>query len=553
MRTNKLNSDGKTSRYFSLQTKLTLSFSILLITASAVSIFVLYQIVRKESRESIRQQIYDIVSISALQIDGDAHSTLVDPNQENNAAYTQIKDLLQNIRRQETDIHYIYTWRRNTDGKISFVVDAETDPNKMSHLGESYDSADGAEPYLLAELAVLNHPMVDKKFTRDKWCIWLSGYAPFYRSDGKMEGILGIDIAAKNVIAREREFLYVALVVFGITILMASMLGRFLGRKLTAPIIKLTIGSEQIAQGDLNHRVVVQSSDEVGRLAESFNRMTESLQKTIMDRNQEIASRKEAEDMLEALNKDLESTIQQLTQANRELKEFTYIAAHDLKSPIRAIGSLAGIISNDCRHLLNEQCKIHLDMLVQRAQRLNDFINGILKYSNLEHSVPQKEKVDTNKIAKDMIDQIGITNKTFEITVGNQLPVILCQKTHITQIFESLLDNSIKYMDKPNGLIRINCIEQNDFWQFSVTDNGPGIDKKYFDTIFQIFQTLNRRDTSEAAGIGLSFVRKIVELYGGKVWVESKIGEGSTFFFTLPQQELEFNHSNPLYSPAKLG
>jgi signal transduction histidine kinase len=553
MRTNKLNSDGKTSRYFSLQTKLTLSFSILLITASAVSIFVLYQIVRKESRESIRQQIYDIVSISALQIDGDAHSTLVDPNQENNAAYTQIKDLLQNIRRQETDIHYIYTWRRNTDGKISFVVDAETDPNKMSHLGESYDSADGAEPYLLAELAVLNHPMVDKKFTRDKWGIWLSGYAPFYRSDGKMEGILGIDIAAKNVIAREREFLYVALVVFGITILMASMLGRFLGRKLTAPIIKLTIGSEQIAQGDLNHRVVVQSSDEVGRLAESFNRMTESLQKTIMDRNQEIASRKEAEDMLEALNKDLESTIQQLTQANRELKEFTYIAAHDLKSPIRAIGSLAGIISNDCRHLLNEQCKIHLDMLVQRAQRLNDFINGILKYSNLEHSVPQKEKVDTNKIAKDMIDQIGITNKTFEITVGNQLPVILCQKTHITQIFESLLDNSIKYMDKPNGLIRINCIEQNDFWQFSVTDNGPGIDKKYFDTIFQIFQTLNRRDTSEAAGIGLSFVRKIVELYGGKVWVESKIGEGSTFFFTLPQQELEFNHSNPLYSPAKLG
>jgi signal transduction histidine kinase len=552
MRTNKLNSDGKTSRYFSLQTKLTLSFSILLITASAVSIFVLYQIVRKESRESIRQQIYDIVSISALQIDGDAHSTLVDPNQENNAAYTQIKDLLQNIRRQETDIHYIYTWRRNTDGKISFVVDAETDPNKMSHLGESYDSADGAEPYLLAELAVLNHPMVDKKFTRDKWGIWLSGYAPFYRSDGKMEGILGIDIAAKNVIAREREFLYVALVVFGITILMASMLGRFLGRKLTAPIIKLTIGSEQIAQGDLNHRVVVQSSDEVGRLAESFNRMTESLQKTIMDRNQEIANRKKAEDMLEALNKDLESTVQQLTQANRELKEFTHIAAHDLKSPIRAIGSLAGIISNDCRHLLNEQCKIHLDMLVQRAQRLNDFINDILKYSNLEHSVPQKEKVDTNKIAKDMIDQIGITNKTFEITVENQLPVILCQKTHITQIFESLLDNSIKYMDKPNGLIRINCVEQNDFWQFSVADNGPGIDKKHFDTIFQIFQTLNRRDALEAAGIGLSFVRKIIELYGGKVWVESKIGEGSTFFFTLPKQE-EFNHSNPLYSPAKLG
>jgi light-regulated signal transduction histidine kinase (bacteriophytochrome) len=258
--------------------------------------------------------------------------------------------------------------------------------------------------------------------------------------------------------------------------------------------------------------------------------------------------------MLDALNKDLESTIQQLTQANRELKEFTYIAAHDLKSPIRAIGSLAGIISNDCRHLLNEQCKTHLDMLVQRAQRLNDFIDGILKYSNLEQSVSQKEKVDTDKIAKVIIDRIGVTNKTIEIAVENHLPVIICKRIHIMQIFESLLDNSVKYMDKPKGLIRINCVEQNDFWQFSVADNGPGIDKKHFDTIFQIFQTLNRRDTLEAAGIGLSFVRKIVELYSGKVWVESKIGEGSTFFFTLPKQELEFNHlSNPLYSPAELG
>jgi len=96
----------------------------------------------------------------------------------------------------------------------------------------------------------------------------------------------------------------------------------------------------------------------------------------------------------------------------------------------------------------------------------------------------------------------------------------------------------VRYMDKPKGQIRIGCIEQDGFWKFSVADNGPGIEEKYFEKIFRIFQTLSPRDDVESTGVGLSVVKKIVELYGGKIWVESKIGEGSTFFFTLPIQEM---------------
>jgi light-regulated signal transduction histidine kinase (bacteriophytochrome) len=92
-------------------------------------------------------------------------------------------------------------------------------------------------------------------------------------------------------------------------------------------------------------------------------------------------------------------------------------------------------------------------------------------------------------------------------------------------------------MDKPQGQIKVGCVEENGFWRFNVTDNGPGIEKKYFEKIFQIFQTLASRDDFESTGIGLTVVKKIVELYGGRVWVESKPGEGSTFFFTLPKQE----------------
>jgi signal transduction histidine kinase len=96
----------------------------------------------------------------------------------------------------------------------------------------------------------------------------------------------------------------------------------------------------------------------------------------------------------------------------------------------------------------------------------------------------------------------------------------------------------VKYMDKPQGRIEVGCIEENGFWKFSVTDNGPGIEEKYFEKIFKIFQTLSPRDKFESAGIGLTVTKKIVELYNGKIWVESEPGQGSTFFFTLPKQEM---------------
>lgn len=534
-RKNKTNVEGRNYRRFSLQTKLWFSFSFLTIVISALLTFALYQTVRIRLREDLRRRLYDIVNISALQVDGDAHATLIDPAQEGNAAYMDIKHFLQDIRDRGHDIRYVYTWRRNADGQLIFVVDAETDPEEISHLGDVYTSG---EPSVLAEIAALDHTMVDKEFNADEWGIWLSGYAPFYRSDGQMEGILGIDIAASNVLAYERRFLWIALGVLGVAVPVASLLAWLVGRKLSAPIIKLTAASERIAGGDLSCRVAIQSNDEVESLANSFNNMTEALQKTITDRDQEIANRKKAENTLEVLNKNLQSTVRQLSRANRELKEFAYIAAHDLRAPMTAIGSLAGMISNDCRHVLNEQSKQQLDMIIQRTERMDEFINGILRYATLGHVPVQKEKVDISDIVKEAISQVGVPEETIEVTVENNLPVVMGQRTHFAHIFHNLLDNAVKYMDKPKGRIKIGCVEQDSFWRFSIADNGPGIEQKYFDKIFQIFQTLTRRDEIEATGIGLSIVRKIVELYGGKVWLESKPGEGSTFFFTLPKQKM---------------
>ena len=124
------------------------------------------------------------------------------------------------------------------------------------------------------------------------------------------------------------------------------------------------------------------------------------------------------------------------------------------------------------------------------------------------------------------------------ITIENELPTIECEQTRIMQVFQNLLSNAVKYMDKPKGLIKVGCVEENGFWKFNVADNGPGIEKKDFERIFKIFQTVAPCDKFESTGIGLTVVKKIVELYKGKIWVESKVGEGTTFFFTFPKQEI---------------
>lgn len=539
---NKTNTDGKTHRYLRLQTRLGISFSIVAIIVSALVTFALYLTIKTQLRQDIRQRLHDIVNIAALQVDGDAHATLVDPAQEGNATYMRIKHVLQNVRGRGTDIRFAYTWRRDANGRIIFVVDAETDPEEISHLGDIYDSA---EPSILAQLATLDHTMVEEEPNADQWGVWLSGYAPFYRSDGQMEGILGVDIAASKVLAHERRFLWVALGIFCATTPLAMALGRLFGRKLAAPIVELTIGSRRFGEGDLNHRVPVQRNDEVGTLAKTFNEMAQALRETITYRDHEIIERKKAEKDLVALNKDLESTIRQLNEVNRELRELTSAAAHDLKTPLIGIGILASTMAEDYQDKLDEKGRKSLDMLVGRVRRMGNFINGLVVYSKLGETIGEKEEINLNDVLKEVAAELQASEKNIEVTIENELPLVMAKRTHITQVFRYLLDNAVKYMNKPEGQIKIGCLEEDGFWKFIVADNGPGIEEKYFGKIFKIFQILDNRDEHESTGMGLAVVKKIVEMYGGKIWVQSEVGSGSTFFFTLPKQEMEVKSARP--------
>jgi two-component system sensor kinase FixL len=230
--------------------------------------------------------------------------------------------------------------------------------------------------------------------------------------------------------------------------------------------------------------------------------------------------------------------LEQVEKTNQELKDFAYIVSHDLKAPLRGINTLATWISTDYAHKFDQEGKEQMDLLVKRVGRMHNLIEGVLQYSRIGRIDGEQVQVNLNGLVPEVIDMVS-PPENIKITIENELPVITCENTRIIQIFQNLLSNAIKYMDKADGRIKIGCVEEDGYWIFSVSDNGPGINEKYFEKIFQIFQTLLPKDEYESTGVGLTVTKKIVELHGGRIWVESNPGQGSTFFFSLPKQESE--------------
>jgi len=255
----------------------------------------------------------------------------------------------------------------------------------------------------------------------------------------------------------------------------------------------------------------------------------------------DVTERKQAETMLEALNRDLKSTIADLERSNQELRDFAHVAAHDLKAPLRGIATLADWIVQDCADKIDGQGRDNLALLQQRVNRMTRLIDGILRYAEVGHDDHGVEMIDTRALVAEVVEQIA-PPEHITVRVEDPLPVVPCERAALTQVFQNLLSNAVKYMDKPEGEIRVAAEEGEDYWTFRIQDNGPGIEETYFDRIFQMFQTLAPSHGGDSTGIGLAIVKKIVQMHGGNVWVQSQPGCGSTFLFTLPKKNERTTH-----------
>jgi len=233
------------------------------------------------------------------------------------------------------------------------------------------------------------------------------------------------------------------------------------------------------------------------------------------------------------IKKQLEISNRKHLEVNKELEAFSYSVSHDLKAPLRAISQLSYWLSQDYAEKIDKEGQKQLKLLVARVKRMDNLIDGILQYSRAG-KLREKEKLfNLHFIVEDTINLIN-PPENIKVIIENQLPEYIGDPTRLGQLFQNLIDNAIKFMDKPEGLIKIGCRKDSNFWEFYVSDNGPGIEEKYFDRIFQIFQRLISRDKQEGTGVGLSLVKRVVQIYGGNIWLKSKPGEGTSFYFTLP-------------------
>lgn len=279
---------------------------------------------------------------------------------------------------------------------------------------------------------------------------------------------------------------------------------------------------------------IITKTGEIRDVAVKANLLEIGGKKVLQGIFRDVTEHRKSEEALQRLNIELEATVEKLRITNRELADYAHVTAHDLKAPLRGIGSLAGMILMDYGDNLDENGREMLNVLVGRTKRMTNQINSILQYSEIGRTEEIKGRIDLNYIVGEVISNIGVP-ENIEVIIENELPVVVCDATRISQVFQNLLDNAIRHMNKPEGRIKIGCVEEDRWFKFSISDNGPGIEERYFKKIFKIFQSLDRRDDKEATGIGLSLVKKIIKVYGGEVWLESKIGQGSTFFFTLPK------------------
>ena len=246
---------------------------------------------------------------------------------------------------------------------------------------------------------------------------------------------------------------------------------------------------------------------------------------------------------VEDARRRLERAQLELKTTQKEMDEYTFVISHDLKEPLRGMEAFSKFLSDGYRDKLDEEGQRHIDIIRKSVLRMQRLINDLLHFSRLSQQKQPLQPAGMNTLLMHVRVRLQHTLDAKHVDLRvDKLPTIVCDETAMTEVFHNLISNAVKYNDKPNPVIEIGCTEnpnsdtQQPEYEFFVRDNGIGIKKEYFDKIFQIFQRLQRDE--EGTGIGLTIVRRVVEWHGGRVWLESEEGKGTTFYFSIPKREI---------------
>jgi ammonium transporter, Amt family len=272
------------------------------------------------------------------------------------------------------------------------------------------------------------------------------------------------------------------------------------------------------ARSDYSKHAEVEPNTEVGQIAEQYNRVLDKV-------DEEITVRKKTEE--------------ELKQVNAELKDYTSTVSHDLKSPLRAVDAYSKFLEAECMSKFDDRGKTNLLDLRKSVQKMTQLITDLLKLSRISRIHNPYEPTQINALLRSVADNLkfDIREKKVVLQIQTNLPVVLCDPIKMTELFHNLMSNAIKFSAK-NGApprVEVTYQDQENHHEFRVADNGIGIDPKFHEDVFKIFRRLHTDEEYEGSGAGLSIVKKVIDLHGGKIWIEPKVDKGTCFIFTIPK------------------
>jgi signal transduction histidine kinase len=330
--------------------------------------------------------------------------------------------------------------------------------------------------------------------------------------------------------------IYVILALVGcVVLLMTYPFVYLIVYRIFKPIRQLVGATEQIAEGDLDAKVAIDRPDLIGTLARSFNLMVQHVKK----QRQELAdANRDLEDKVRQRTAQLETANKRLSSEIAEKEDFLRAVSHDLNAPLRNISGMATMLLMKSRDKFDAETIHRLERIQKNVEAETDLIAELLELSRIKTRRQKMEPVDVNDLVNDIGDVLenDLKSKSIELVVDNTLPTVTCEKARLRQVFQNLIDNAIKYMgEKPDKAIHVGSTVRLTETEFYVRDTGIGIDPEDISKVFFVF----RRGKNTAAcnvpgkGVGLASVKSIIETYNGSIWVESELGRGSTFRFTM--------------------
>jgi signal transduction histidine kinase len=314
----------------------------------------------------------------------------------------------------------------------------------------------------------------------------------------------------------------IASVVIAVVLLLV-VAGVALGLRATAirPLTKLASEARRVAAGDFEHEVTSGGPREAADLALDVNRMRERILRELS--------------AVQAANATLQARAHDLERSNAELEQFAYVASHDLQEPLRKVASFCQLLQRRYIGQLDARADQYIEFAVDGAKRMQVLIDDLLAFSRVGRVDREPALIScASAVSAARVNLAAEIKKTGAVIETDELPVIRAEFSLITSLFQNLIGNAIKFRSDQPPRILISVQRQDEFWLYSIADNGIGIDPEYADRIFVIFQRLHDRASYSGTGIGLAMCRKIVEYYGGRIWLETTASAGATFRFTLP-------------------